>query len=484
MSTVVVVDNPKRWPLKVSGIEVVSADDYLTQPRFGGAANLKVYNLCRSYGYQTAGYYVSLLAEARGHKPLPSVTTLQDLRLASIHRLAEQELDELIARGLKGVKDEKFELWVYFGASAFEKYQKLAAAMFGVFPAPVLKVTFARDEDDWAIDSMRAMGAGDIPDEDVAWVAEQAERYFARPVRARRSRTPTRYDMAILHRPDDAMPCSNAKALKKFVDAADGLGIRAEMVTKEDAGRIAEFDALFIRDTTAVDHYTYRMARRAAAEGMVVIDDPVSILRCTNKVYQHELMTRHRLPTPKTVIFGEDTAGLVGEQIGFPAVIKQPDSSFSAGVIKIDSPADFAERIPAMLEDSELLLAQEFCPTEFDWRVGVLGGQPLFVVKYYMARKHWQIVKRDEKGVHAGNFEALPVEAAPSAVVRLAVRAAKLIGDGLYGVDLKVIDAKPRIIEINDNPNIDAGIEDKVLGDALYERVMWHFLRALESGRR
>ena len=32
-------------------------------------------------------------------------------------------------------------------------------------------------------------------------------------------------------------------------------------------------------------------------------------------------------------------------------------------------------------------------PTEYDWRVGVLGGQPLFAVHYLMAKKHWQIVK-------------------------------------------------------------------------------------------
>jgi glutathione synthase/RimK-type ligase-like ATP-grasp enzyme len=58
-----------------------------------------------------------------------------------------------------------------------------------------------------------------------------------------------------------------------------------ELIEKEDYGRLAEFDALFIRETTGVNHHTYRFARRAEAEGLVVVDDPQSILKCTNKVY-------------------------------------------------------------------------------------------------------------------------------------------------------------------------------------------------------
>ena len=40
----------------------------------------------------------------------------------------------------------------------------------------------------------------------------------------------------------------------------------------------------------------------------------------------------------------------------------------------------------ALFEDTDLLLAQKFMPTDFDWRVGVLDGEPLFVCQYQMAR--------------------------------------------------------------------------------------------------
>ena len=260
--------------------------------------------------------------------------------------------------------------------------------------------------------------------------------------------------------------------------------MRPWLITREDYGSLAEFDALFIRETTSVNHHTFRFARRAAAEGMVVIDDPESIVRCSNKVFLAELLSRHKLMTPATVIFSKDHAHLVGERIGFPCVIKQPDSAFSQGVVKIDDEASFVAQLDTLFETSDLLLAQEFVPTDFDWRIGVLGGRPLYACKYFMARKHWQIIKREGSTNQYGKGESMPVHEAPQKVVAAAVRAANLIGNGLYGVDIKVLGGKPKIIEVNDNPSIDSGIEDRVLGNLLYEQVMLHFMVQLEERGR
>ncbi len=45
----------------------------------------------------------------------------------------------------------------------------------------------------------------------------------------------------------------------------------------------------------------------------------------------------------------------------------------------------------------------------------------------------------------------------------------------MYGLDIKVKDKKAYVIEINDNPNLDQGIEDEVLKEGLYDRIMMHF---------
>jgi len=77
-------------------------------------------------------------------------------------------------------------------------------------------------------------------------------------------------------------------------------------------------------------------------------------------------------------------------------------------------------------------------PTEFDWRVGVLDRRAVFVCQYKMARGHWQIIKHQEGGASLeGGHKSIPVAEAPADVVDVAVRAANLIGDGFYGVDLK-----------------------------------------------
>ena len=101
-----------------------------------------------------------------------------------------------------------------------------------------------------------------------------------------------------------------------------------------------------------------------------------------------------------------------------------------------------------------------------------------------MVKNHWQIIKRDSVGrKREGRFETIPVELAPYHVVRTALKAANLIGDGLYGVDIKQIGKTSYVMEINDNPNIDAGIEDHVSKGTLYERIMEVFLRRIINSK-
>jgi len=133
-------------------------------------------------------------------------------------------------------------------------------------------------------------------------------------------------------------------------------------------------------------------------------------------------------------------------------------------------------------DTSELVVAQGFVSSTFDWRIGVLDRRALFSARYHMASRHWQIQRSDgpTRRKH-GKVESVPLDAAPATAVDVAVRAAGLIGDGLYGVDVKEVDGRFLVIEVNDNPNIDAGYEDVVAGDALYQAVMQVFLDRLDN---
>jgi glutathione synthase/RimK-type ligase-like ATP-grasp enzyme len=486
MSTLLIVDNPKRWPLAIHGVDTIAAGDYLTDRRYSDMRAAKVFNLCRSYRYQTAGYYVSLLAEARGHRPMPSISTLQDLRSRSVVRALSEELDERIQRMLRPLRSRSFELSIYFGRNMARRYEQLAQALFDLFPAPLLRARLERAGKRWELRSVLLMGANDIPETHRAFVAEAAAQHFQRGRLNRKRRTVPRFDLAILVDPDEPSPPSDARALKRFERAADAVGLAAEFITREDVGRLAEFDALFIRETTAVNHHTFRMASRAEAEGLVVIDDPRSIIRCTNKVYLAELLDRYDVAIPKTLIVHRGNAHEVENVCGFPCVLKAPDSSFSAGVIKVADAEELHRALEKFFAGSDLVVAQEFLPTDFDWRVGVLDGRPLYVCRYHMAKRHWQVIQRDESGRTAaeGAVDTLAVSETPADIVRAAVRAASLIGDGFYGVDLKRIGRRAVVIEVNDNPNVDAGYEDKILKDALYREIMGLMLRRIIARKR
>jgi glutathione synthase/RimK-type ligase-like ATP-grasp enzyme len=485
---VVVVEKASDWSSYYPSVDVVSAMDYLREPINGDDERTHVINLCRSYKYLGTGYYVSLLAEARGHRVLPSVRTINDLRRRSLYGLDIEDLNQKLTHFLPagGRDTTDFGVLVYFGETAYPALQDLARQLFELFPSPLLRIEFERERV-WQVSSIRPVGLHTLDDAQEDAFAEALDRFSKKLWRKPRARRRYRYDIAMLVDPNESMPPSNKKALKSFVEAGRDLGIEVDPVGKNDYPRLAEYDGLFIRETTASDNHTYRFAHRAEKEGMVVIDDPSSILRCTNKIFLNDLMVSRKLAVPHTEILYRDGAKGQKEavgRLGFPLVLKIPDGSFSRGVVKVETPDALEKAAGELFQHSALLLAQKFVYTEFDWRIGVLNREPLYACKYYMSRGHWQIYNHGAKGTaKSGGFETIPVRDAPAEVVKLALKATQPIGDGLYGVDLKQVGDKPVVIEVNDNPSIDAGVEDAYLGEDLYRRIMQEFLRRMERKR-
>ncbi|MDD5033718.1 MAG: RimK family protein [Methylococcaceae bacterium] len=481
---IVVVENLKDWPSDFPSVRLTAASEYLSGAQYLKSQGFRVINLCRSYRYLSTGYFCSLLAEPRNHRVIPSVKTLTSLSSKSIYSLNVEDLDGLIQKSLKNRESgpgQAFELPIFFGRCEDPQMQDLARQIFDLFRCPLLKVKFGF-EDKWRIDRVGTLHLN-------GWVSREHREFFiaaltayiGKPWRAPQSKNIARFDLAILRNPRETLPPSNAQALQKFVKAGKRMGVDVELIEKKDYARLAEYDGLFIRETTGIAHYTYRFAQKAQLEGMAVIDDPDSILKCTNKVYLAELLAAHRIPAPRTRILLKGVDEAPPAEIGFPVVLKIPDGSFSRGVVKANDALEFRAHTECLFKESDLILAQEFLFTEFDWRIGVLNGQPLFGCQYFMSRKHWQIVKHSASGrVVEGRYQTWRIEDIPRAVIDQAVTLAKLIGDGLYGVDLKQNERGVFVIEINDNPNIDAGIEDEVLGDKLYEAIMLEFISRME----
>src|SRR6056297_1554573 len=87
---------------------------------------------------------VSLLAEARGRRPVPSVMAIQDLDGRSAVRLIPQTLDELVQKSLESWQTEHFTLSVYFGPNIAKRHERLARELLNLFQSPLLRFEFSR----------------------------------------------------------------------------------------------------------------------------------------------------------------------------------------------------------------------------------------------------------------------------------------------------------------------------------------------------
>jgi glutathione synthase/RimK-type ligase-like ATP-grasp enzyme/ribosomal protein S18 acetylase RimI-like enzyme len=484
ISNIIVVRNPKYWNLEIEGVKVVSSADYITGEEFQSLKNVRIFNLSNSYQYQKMGYYVSLLASARDHRVIPNVTTLRDFSSQSLIRSLSGYIDEDIQKTFKTIEGNKISIFVYFGKSVNSAFRQLAQKLYHTFEAPMLQIDFVKTEK-WLIQKVTPLSFKKVNPEHLEKVQEFARDYFSKKRFSRPRFKNYKYDLAILVNPKEKNPPSCPAALRNFKKMAEKEGFYTEFITKEDFSQLSEFDALFIRETTSVNNYTYHFSRAAYAEGLVVIDDPWSILRCSNKIFQNERLKQNKIKTLATVVLSKTTyRKLQTAHLTFPLVLKQPDSAFSLGVEKVNTPDELDTSLKKLFELSDLVIVQEFKPSEYDWRIGVLDQAPLFACKYFMAKNHWQIYdwnsKSKDKG---GNSETVPINEVPEQVVKTAVKAASLIGDGLYGVDLKMIDNEVYVVEINDNPNIDAGVEDLVLKDELYRKIIRSLINRIEVNR-
>ncbi|EIC21786.1 RimK family alpha-L-glutamate ligase [Thiorhodovibrio frisius] len=484
------VEQAGDWKTHFPALPVVTAREYLSQGVAQGPAarrRVRIINLCRSYRYLSLGYYCSLLAEARGHKAIPAVGTMQEVSSRDLYGLMTDGLNASVPRALTAATTNgataSRTLTLMFGQCAERELQPFARRVFETFRCPILRVEL-KAQPQWRISSLRALSLHSLDAEQESAFFAALEHYLSRPWRQPRARPEYRYDLALLHDPQEDLPPSNPRALQKFQRVGRQLGLNVELIQPRDFARLAEYDALLIRETTRIGHHSFRFAKKAASEGMVVIDDPDSILRCTNKVFLAELLEANRVPRPRTLILRRETLLDVEAAIGYPVVLKIPEGSFSRGVFKASNRNELLDMAARLLRESDLILAQEFLYTEFDWRIGLLARRPLYACKYFMSKAHWQIVHHHSDGRHdEGRFETMAVEDAPADVVDVALKAANLIGDGLYGVDVKATPHGAVIIEVNDNPNLDSGIEDRVLGDDLYRRILGEMITRLERRR-
>jgi glutathione synthase/RimK-type ligase-like ATP-grasp enzyme len=385
---VILVDQPKDLPNADTPHKVITTSEYLARPRLFDMGRPKLVNLARSYAYQSKGYYASLLAEARGHRVVPTVETMLELREAKLYEHALPELEDELnrcARRADFQPEAELKLLVCFGISRDPRLESFGRLLFDWFRCPALEVNV--EPGTWlSIERIRPRNITRLANGEASFLRESLHQHTRREWRDPKARTVAKYDLAVLYDPNEKMAPSSPNTIKHMARIAEKLSIDVEPVTR----------------------------RR--------------------------------------------------------------------GVHKVHTPEEFRRVADELFEETDLLLAQKFLPTEFDWRVGVLGGEPLFVCQYRMARGHWQIVKhRPDGSSREGGFRTFELDQAPPDLIDIAVRAARPIGEGFYGIDIKETDRGFIVMEVNDNPNLEHGIEDQVGKDEIWTRLLKWFVERFEQ---
>jgi len=278
----------------------------------------------------------------------------------------------------------------------------------------------------------------------------------------------------------DRKTMSNAEQLNALIhcrDVAEGMGHEVDFIFPVDISKIPRMDALFIRARTDPMNVTYVAARMAEFYGIPVIDDPASIRICSDKINMYSHMMKAGVAIPKTVFLAKSdlTVERVTElfdELGTPVILKEPSTSFSLRVEKVNDIAGFFAVARRFTRLSDRIVAQQYIESKYDWRVGVLGGNLLYACKYTIPTVTFKIQASVNGHVVYCGVESVQEKAVPPHVIRLGLDAGAAIGNGLYGVDIKNNNGDACVIEVNDNPSLESG-EDTCY-PRVYENIVSH----------
>jgi ribosomal protein S6--L-glutamate ligase len=188
----------------------------------------------------------------------------------------------------------------------------------------------------------------------------------------------------------------------------------------------------------------------ASALGVLAINSPHAIDVVRNKVVMQAVLLSHGLRLPKTWFAASPTAFRWLSPDRFPLVVKPFDGDGSRGLALLTRPEDVS-LLPALTGRRSLYLAQEYLETG-GWDLKLYGiGTNVWAV-----RKPSPVSLRSPGPATARASAGSELVALDSQLRDIALTCGRACGLELYGVDVAMTPAGPRVIEINDFPTYSA----------------------------
>jgi ribosomal protein S6--L-glutamate ligase len=218
--------------------------------------------------------------------------------------------------------------------------------------------------------------------------------------------------------------------------------------------RVVGYDAVIPRIGASITRYGVAVLHQFELMGCATPNPSEAIARARDKLRAHQLLAAQGIGMPVTV-FGDnpdDTADLLSMLGPPPHVIKLNEGTQGAGVILTEKPSASRSVVEALRGLYANFLVQEFIAEAegADLRCFVVGDE-------VVASMRRQAPKGDfRSNLHRGG-SAESALATPDQIA-VAVRAARVLGLGVAGVDLIHSARGPLILEVNSSPGLE-GIE-------------------------
>jgi ribosomal protein S6--L-glutamate ligase len=220
-------------------------------------------------------------------------------------------------------------------------------------------------------------------------------------------------------------------------------------------GKLLEgFDAVIPRIGASVTFYGTAVVRQFEMQGVYSLNESVAITRARDKLRALQLLARKGVGLPRTGFAHapDDTDGLMQLVGGAPMVIKLIEGTQGQGVVLAETDNAAASVIEAFRGLDAYFLVQEFVKEAngSDIRCFVVGGEVVAAMQRTACEGEFR------SNLHRGGSAAV-VEIS-AAERRTALRAAKIMGLNVAGVDLLRSKSGPMVMEVNSSPGLE-GIE-------------------------
>ncbi len=218
--------------------------------------------------------------------------------------------------------------------------------------------------------------------------------------------------------------------------------------------QILKFDAIIPRIGASVTAYGTAVLRQFEVSGVYSVNESIAISRSRDKLRAHQLLARKGVGMPITgyAHSADATDELIAFVGGAPLIVKLMESTHGQGIVLAETDKAAEGVINAFRGLNANFLVQEYIKESggSDIRCFVVGDR--VVAAMMRTAKEGDFRSNLHRGGTASKVKLLPEERA------LALKAAKVMGLNVAGVDLIRSEQGPLVLEVNSSPGLE-GIE-------------------------